>query len=83
MLVMHKTLVFPKVDKCTEEDGPFWLTQAQRLATQTNIKKVKRDKNVVELLVEIRASGFDTLKKRYLKSELVKLSEERNIPATF
>jgi hypothetical protein len=53
--------------------GPFWMTPAQRLETKHDqqLGKAKsRAKTKIELLKELRQSGYDTTKQRYLKEDL-------------
>jgi hypothetical protein len=50
----------------------------------TDIFKVKDkswQKTVSELLNEIRNSGYNTMKKWFLKPELVNIAQDRDIPA--
>ena len=65
-----------------EDDGPFWMTERQRLEQKTdrltgNVKN--REKTKIEMLSELRRAGVDTTKKRFLKEELVELCEKNNI----
>ena len=84
----HPTLQVGSVQKMhfvNQDEGPFWLTEQQRqqqkynqpLGTQTEKEKTK-----AELLVDVRMSGFDTSKRRYLKKELQEICTARNIPLT-
>jgi hypothetical protein len=66
-------------------DDPFCMTPAQRLETkhgrQLGTAKT-RAKTKIELLKELRQSGNDTTKQRYLKEDLVALCGPRNICTT-
>jgi hypothetical protein len=61
------------------------MTLAQKLETkhdrQLGTAKA-RAKNKIELLRELRQSGYDTTKQRYLKEDLVALCGPRNISIT-
>ena len=66
-------------------DGPFWMTPAQRLETKHDQQlgtAKSRAKTKIELLKELRQSGYDTTKQRYLKEDLVALCGPRNICTT-
>jgi hypothetical protein len=66
-------------------DGPFWMTPAQRLETKHDRQlgtAKSRSKTKIELLKELRQSGYDTTKQRYLKDDLVALCGLRNISIT-
>jgi hypothetical protein len=66
-------------------NGPFWMTSTQRLETkhgrQLGTAK-SRAKTKIELLKELRQSGYDTTKQRYLKEDLVALCDPRSICTT-
>jgi hypothetical protein len=66
-------------------DGPFWMTPAQKLETKhdQHLGTAKsRAKTKLELLRELRQSGYNTTKQRYLKEDLVALYGPRNISIT-
>ena len=68
-----------------EDDGPFWTTQAQRLGTKHDRQlgtAKSRSKTKIELLKDLRQSGYDTTKQRYRKEDLVALCGQRNLPIT-
>ena len=64
------------------DDGPFWLTPQEKLTTKNDTYSgpiLKKDLSKCALLVELRKSGYDTSKKRYLKDELIELCKLQNI----
>ncbi len=67
------------------DDGPFWMTPALRAETkhdkQLGTAKT-RNKLKIELLKDLRESGYDTTRQRFLKEELLALCEQRNLPVT-
>ena len=68
-----------------EDDGPFWMTPAQRLATKHDRQlgtAKSRAKTKIELLKDLRQSGYDTTKQRYRKEDLVALCGQRDLPIT-
>jgi hypothetical protein len=68
-----------------EDDGPFWTTPAQRVATKHDRQlgtAKSRAKTKIELLKDLRQSGYDTTKQRYLKEDLLALCGQRNLPTT-
>jgi hypothetical protein len=58
------------------DSGPFWMTLAQQAKTkhdrQLGTAKT-RNKTKIELLKDLRQSGHDTTKQRYLKADLLAL----------
>ena len=66
-------------------NGPFWMTLAQQAETkhdrQLGTAKT-RNKLKIELLKDLRESGYDTTRQRFLKEELLALCEQRNLPVT-
>jgi hypothetical protein len=74
-------LVFPSQEAAEDTTGPYWLSVPQRRAMRVDrIKgRIKRQKTVLDLLKEVQASGFDTMKRRFLKSELLVIAVERGI----
>ena len=75
-------LVFPSEQEAEDAAGPFWMSSQQRRADRADqiTGRKKRAKSGLELLKEILASGFDTMRRRYLKSELLAIAGERGIP---
>jgi hypothetical protein len=69
-----------------DDDGPFWMTPAQQLATKYDRQLVgtakSRAKTKIEQLKDLRQSGYDTTKQQYRKEELVALCGQRNLPIT-
>jgi len=64
------------------DDGPFWLTPEEKIQTKNDTYSgpvIKKDLSKCEMLVELRKSGYDTSKKRYLKDELLELCKLQNI----
>jgi hypothetical protein len=68
-----------------DADGPFWMTPVERLETKHDQQlgtAKSRAKTKIELLKELRQSGYNTTKQRYLKEDLVALCGLRNICTT-
>ena len=67
------------------DDGPFWMTLAQQAEMkhdrQLGTAKT-RNKTKIELLKDLRQSGYDTTKQRYLKADLLALCGQRAISVT-
>jgi hypothetical protein len=63
-------------------DSPFWMMPAQRLETKHLRTAKSRAKTKIKLLKELRQSGYNTTKQRYLKEDLVALYGPRNISIT-
>jgi hypothetical protein len=67
-------------------NGPFWMTLAQQAKTKhdRHLGTAKtRNKTKIELLLkDLRQSGHDTMKQRYLKAGLLALYGQRNILVT-
>jgi hypothetical protein len=67
------------------DDGPFWMTPALRAETKHDKQLgtvATRNKSKIELLKDLRESGYDTTRQRFLKNELLALCGQRNLPVT-
>ena len=56
------------------DDGPFWLNATERISTKNDTYSgpiFKKELSKCELLVALRKPGYDTTKKRYLKTEVI------------
>ena len=65
-----------------QDDGPFWMTPDEKAATKydrTDGTTQRKEKTKAQLLINLRARGVDTTKKRYLKPELIQMCHENNI----
>ena len=71
-----------KMNFTKHDRGPFWLSPLECIKSKydkIHDSTIKKDKTKIELLVELRRKGVDTTSRRYLKEELIKLSENNNI----
>jgi len=65
-----------------DDEGPFWLNDLEKLATKNDTFSgplLKKELSKCELLIQLRKSGYDTTKKRYLKNELLEICKLNNI----
>ena len=64
------------------DGGPFWLNDEAKQATTYDVieeANIIKEPTKADLLIALRQDGYDTIKKRYLKTELIKLYKERNL----
>ena len=69
-----------------KDDGPFWLTTEERIVFRNDkplLTTTEKEKTKVQLLIDLRKSGFDTTKRRYLKGDLVDICKTQNIPIKY
>ena len=82
----HSVLNVGDTQKCSfesDDKGPFWMTDEQKLAAKNDIvlsERITKNRTKTELLIELRKIGIDTTVKRFLKSELIVLAIENNVP---
>ena len=68
-----------------EDEGPFWLNENDKRSLKKDILSgpiFEKDLSKCELLIELRKTGYDTTKKRYLKNELIEICKLNNIATT-
>ena len=65
-----------------EHEGPFWMSPEERLQTRQDkvLGKQTRIKTNLELLINLRSSGYDTTKERFTKVRLTEIAQARDIP---
>ena len=64
-----------------DDNGPFWMAaplQSETKHDQQLGTSKTRNKTKIELLKDLRQSGYDTTKQRYLKDDLIALCGQRN-----
>jgi adenine C2-methylase RlmN of 23S rRNA A2503 and tRNA A37 len=64
------------------DNGPFWMTMALQAKTKHDRQlgtARPRNKTKIELLKDLRQSGYDTTKQRYRKDDLMALCGQRDI----
>ena len=64
------------------DPGPFWLSDQEKIDTKFDTEEgpiFKKELSKSKLLIELRKQGYDTTKKRFLKSELIKICCDKGI----